>query len=40
LDAARSGTVTLIYSSQDSEHNNAVALKELLIQSLGTEYDV
>jgi uncharacterized protein YeaO (DUF488 family) len=27
-DAARHGTVTLIYSSHDTEHNNAVALKE------------
>jgi uncharacterized protein YeaO (DUF488 family) len=30
VDAARSGTVTLIYSSHDSEHNNAVALREFL----------
>jgi uncharacterized protein YeaO (DUF488 family) len=30
LDAARRGRVTLIYSSHDSEHNNAVALKEFL----------
>jgi uncharacterized protein YeaO (DUF488 family) len=30
----------LIYSSHDSEHNNAVALKQFLIQSLGTESDV
>jgi uncharacterized protein YeaO (DUF488 family) len=30
LDAARRGTVTLLYSSHDSEHNNAVALKEFL----------
>jgi uncharacterized protein YeaO (DUF488 family) len=37
LDAARNGTVTLIYSSHDSEHNNAVALKEFLIQSLHLE---
>ena len=27
-DAARHGTVTLLYSSHDTEHNNAVALKE------------
>ena len=26
--AARRGTVTLVYSSHDAEHNNAVALKE------------
>ncbi len=30
LKAAQSGTVTLIYSSHDTEHNNAVALKEYL----------
>jgi uncharacterized protein YeaO (DUF488 family) len=30
LRAARSGTVTLVYSSHDSEHNNAVALREFL----------
>lgn len=27
-DAARHGTVTLLYSSHDTEHNNAVALKQ------------
>ena len=27
LEAARRGTVTLLYSSHDTEHNNAVALK-------------
>jgi len=32
--AARSGEVTLIYSSHDTEHNNAVALKEFLEQKL------
>ncbi|MGP8270919.1 MAG: DUF488 domain-containing protein [Terracidiphilus sp.] len=31
-EAARHGTVTLVYSSHDPEHNNAVALKEFLIQ--------
>src|ERR1035437_1681418 len=36
LKAARRGDVTLIYSSHNSEHNNAIALKEFLIQSLGT----
>ena len=30
LKAARRGTVTLIYSSHDSEHNNAVALRDYL----------
>ena len=27
LDAARNGPVTLVYSSRDEQHNNAVALK-------------
>jgi len=30
LKAARRDTVTLIYSSHDSEHNNAVALRDYL----------
>ena len=30
VEAARKGTVTLIYSSHDEEHNNAVALEEFL----------
>lgn len=30
LAATRRGTVTLVYSSHDTEHNNAVALKEYL----------
>ena len=30
LTAVRQGTVTLIYSSHDTEHNNAVALREFL----------
>jgi uncharacterized protein YeaO (DUF488 family) len=30
LEAARRGNVTLVYSSHDTEHNNAVALKEFL----------
>jgi uncharacterized protein YeaO (DUF488 family) len=34
LEAARHGTVTLIYSSHDSERNNAVALKEFLDRRL------
>jgi uncharacterized protein YeaO (DUF488 family) len=29
-DAARQGAVTLLYSSHDAEHNNAVALKEYI----------
>ena len=34
LEAARKGTVTLIYSSHDEEHNNAVALEEFLERKL------
>ena len=30
MSAARRGTVTLVYSSRDTEHNNAVALKDYL----------
>ncbi len=30
LDAARQGEVTLLYSARDTEHNNAIALKEFL----------
>ena len=30
LTAARHGTLTLVYSSHDTEHNNAVALQEFL----------
>ena len=30
LKAAEHGTVTLLYSSHDTEHNNAVALKDFL----------
>ncbi len=35
LKAARQGTVTLLYSARDTEHNNAVALKEFLGGKLG-----
>src|SRR5215470_1317389 len=34
LAAARRGTVTLVFSARDSEHNNAVALKEYLEELL------
>lgn len=34
LEAAQNGTVTLLYSAHDTEHNNAVALKEFLQHSL------
>jgi uncharacterized protein YeaO (DUF488 family) len=30
VDAARSGAVTLLYSSRDREHNNAVVLRDYL----------
>jgi uncharacterized protein YeaO (DUF488 family) len=30
LEAARSGTVTLLFAAKDPEHNNAVALKSYL----------
>jgi uncharacterized protein YeaO (DUF488 family) len=31
LDAAAGGDVTLLYSSRDTEHNNAVALRDYLM---------
>jgi uncharacterized protein YeaO (DUF488 family) len=34
LARARKGRVTLVYSAHDTEHNNAVALKEFLEQKL------
>jgi uncharacterized protein YeaO (DUF488 family) len=34
LEAARHGDVTLVYSSRDTEHNNAVALREYLLAKL------
>ena len=34
-DAARHGGVTLLYSSHDTEHNNAVALKEYIERKMG-----
>jgi uncharacterized protein YeaO (DUF488 family) len=39
LEDARSGNVALINSSHDLEHNNAVALKGFLIQSLHKKED-
>lgn len=30
LDAARKGSITLVYGAKDTEHNQAVALKEYL----------
>ena len=37
LDAARRGTVTLLYSSHDTEHNNAVVLRDHLQRKLGSD---
>jgi uncharacterized protein YeaO (DUF488 family) len=34
LEAARKGTITLVYSSQERERNNAVALKEFVEKKL------
>lgn len=36
LEVARRGTVTLLYSAQNTEQNNAVALKEFLTQRIHT----
>ncbi len=36
-DAARRGTVTLLYSSHDTEHNNAVVLKEYVEHKTGVK---
>jgi uncharacterized protein YeaO (DUF488 family) len=33
-DAAAAGDITLLFSSRDVEHNNAVALREFLIESV------
>jgi uncharacterized protein YeaO (DUF488 family) len=35
LDAARRGRVTLLYSARDTEHNQAVVLREYLHDRLG-----
>lgn len=34
LEAGRLGNVTLLYSAHDTEHNNAVALREYLAERL------
>jgi uncharacterized protein YeaO (DUF488 family) len=36
-DAAAAGDITLLYSSRDVEHNNAVALREYLKAQLGRD---
>ncbi len=38
VQAARRGPVTLVYSSHDEAHNNAVALKEYLEDHLGRRH--
>ena len=38
LKAARRGTVTLVYSSHDTEHNNAAALRDYLEGRLGRKH--
>ncbi len=35
-EAARRGTVTLVYASKDSEHCNAAVVRELLEEMVGT----
>lgn len=35
LEPARKGTITLVFSSHDVEHNNAVVLKQFLESHLG-----
>jgi len=37
LEAARRGTVTLLYSSHDTEHNNAVVLRDHLQRKLESD---
>ena len=34
LEAARQGTITLLYSARDTEHNSAVLLKDYLLKNL------
>lgn len=34
LEAARAGDVVLLYSSRDTEHNNAVVLRDVLLERL------
>ena len=37
LQAARHGAVTLLYSSHDTEHNNAVVLRDYLQRKLASD---
>ena len=34
LEAARQGNITLLYSARDTEHNNAIVLKDYLAERL------
>lgn len=34
VDAATTGKITLLYSSRDREHNNAIALRDYLLERL------
>lgn len=38
VSAARRGTVTLVYSSHDEQHNNAVALKDYVLAKMRTPH--
>ena len=35
LDALRDGSVVLLYAAKDTEHNNAIVLREWLLEQLG-----
>lgn len=37
LETARKGNVTMLYSAKDTEHNNAVALREYLARKLESD---
>jgi uncharacterized protein YeaO (DUF488 family) len=39
LEQAKQGRVTLLYSARDTEHNQAVALREYLLARAGTQAD-
>lgn len=39
LQATRHGTVTLLYSSHDTEHNNAVVLRDYLDRKLESDHE-
>ena len=39
LQASRHGTVTLLYSSHDTVHNNAVVLRDYLERKLGSDHE-